>query len=382
MKRFLPIVAAILSLCLSAPVAAADSTNAVASTNQAAVEPTPAQPAPPISEPLRTDIEALIKLLQSRYVNPAQVGDVEVSRYAVQGIIAALKPGAEIVDATPEAAPTNPPPSIVHNEIIAPMIGYVRFNRVDAAALKDLDDVLEKFDKEKIDSLVLDLRFAKGGSYEEAAALAGQFLLKDRKLFAIESVQPAEKKEFLTTQPSAYIDWKLAMIVNDHTEGAAEAAAGALRDQNRALVVGRSSAGKAVVWTEEALPSGVKVRFATGKVVLTKAGDLFPKGVTVDVPVEFDPKLEREILFTLSESRKVREFVEREQTEPRLNEAALVKMYGRGPNGSTNAPPAKEEAGKAKEKADESKPPPPLPIDVPLQRAVDILKGIRILHIE
>jgi hypothetical protein len=89
-------------------------------------------------------------------------------------------------------------------------------------------------------------------------------------------------------------------------------------------------------------------------------------------------------LFELSAGKPLREFVETAQTEKRLNEATLVKMMGKG---GTNVdaesagmePAAKEEPSKADDK---TKKPPPPPTDVALQRAVDILKGIRILHLD
>jgi C-terminal processing protease CtpA/Prc len=354
--------------------AAVAETNAPASTNT----PASPQPAPPVSGALSSDVEALIQILQTKYINPAQVADVEMNKAAVQGIVAALKPGAELVSTNVPPASTNKPPA-VRSESVASLIGYVRLDKLDAATLKELDSALNKLDSEKIDSLVLDLRFTKGGTYPDATELVSKFLLKDKKLFATQSPQPANVASYATTQTSAYIDWKIAVLINGETEGASEAAAGALREQARAIIVGTTSAGKAVVWSEETLPSGTKVRIATGKVVLASGAELFPKGVTPDIPVESTLEGERKLVFELSRGKQMREFVEQPESEKRLNEAALVKMLGKG---ATNQPPESADEPEKKDDKEKEKKKTPPPIDAALQRAVDILKGIRILHLD
>jgi len=356
-----------------ATASVADETNAPA-TNIAATVSAP-EPAPPVANALATDVEALIRILQAKYVNPAQVADAEMSKAALQGIVTALTPGAELIptNAPPAAATNQPPP--VRSESVASLIGYVRLHALDGDALKELDKALAKLDAEKIDSLVIDLRFTKGGTFADATELVGRFVLKDKKLFAIESPQASLAATYTTAQSSAYIDWKLAVLVNAETAGPAEAAAAVLREQARALVVGVKSAGKAVLWSEEMLPSGQKIRIAIGKAVTANGTDLFVKGLVPDIPVEVKPETEQKIVFELSVGKKMREFVEEPEKEKRLNEAALVKMLGKG---DTNGPSETVESEKPDEKGKKAPP----PIDVALQRAVDILKGIRILHLD
>jgi hypothetical protein len=96
--------------------------------------------------------------------------------------------------------------------------------------------------------------------------------------------------------------------------------------------------------------------------------------------VSIDAKLdaERKLLFELSQGKKMQQFIETAQSEKRLNEAALVKMLGKGTNQPTDTAeeqPKKDDSSKAEKKAAP-------PIDTTLQRAVDILKGIRILHLD
>jgi C-terminal processing protease CtpA/Prc len=158
-----------------------------------------------------------------------------------------------------------------------------------------------------------------------------------------------------------------------------------LREQGRGVITGGKSAGKAVVWSEETLPSGTKARVATAKVVLASGTELFPKVINPDVPLDSKVELERKLIFELSLGKQMREFVEEEQKEKRLNEAALVKMLSKGatnePSDKTEGESKSETTGKKDESTKPEKKSPP-PMDITLQRAVDILKGIRVLHLE
>src|ERR1051325_2831229 len=111
----------------------------VAETNTAATNAMPSTlPAPPVTGALSSDVEALIQILQKKYVIPSQVAEAEMNQAAVQGIIAALGHGAELVTSnSPPSASTNAAP-LVRSETVAPLIGYARLDSLETAALQQL----------------------------------------------------------------------------------------------------------------------------------------------------------------------------------------------------------------------------------------------------
>ena len=58
------------------------------------------------------------------------------------------------------------------------------------------------------------------------------------------------------------------LLVNAQTRGSAEALAGALRAQDRGIVVGSETAGSAAAWQDVKLADGRTLRLATAKIVL------------------------------------------------------------------------------------------------------------------
>jgi hypothetical protein len=135
------------------------------------------------------------------------------------------------------------------------------------------------------------------------------------------------------------------------------------------------------------LSDGRTLRIATAKIVLPPPQDaaqpveLFPDGLTPDVAVKIDPKTERDVVLTVQTNGTLTASLQPRVNKKGLTEAQLVKVFhGQSidlepPIGivmpNTNQPSTDKE----REEEDEIQ----NVRDVVLQRAVDILKGIRVL---
>ena len=236
------------------------------------------------------------------------------------------------------------------------------------------------------DGFGLDLRFADGTNYAAAATLAGRFLREDKELFAIKTADKpavpfrADVASKPATAGAKLADAPLMILVNAQTRGAAEVLAGALRAQDRGILIGASTAGGALGWEDFPLADGRVLRVATAKIELPKGG-IFPGGVTPDVPVKIDTKAEEELVLRAATNVTLTASLKMEQAHKMMTEADLVK-YHRGeslnlPGPDTTATNKTSDAN-AKDNGKNGKEP-AVVRDVVLQRAVDILKGIRVL---
>jgi carboxyl-terminal processing protease len=100
-----------------------------------------------------------------------------------------------------------------------------------------------KLATEKIDGLVLDVRFNGGGSLIEAVALAGIFIDEGPLgMIRSKSQLPASVKDM---NRGVIYDGPLVLVVNGQSASASEFLAGAFQDYNRAVIVGSRTFGKA-----------------------------------------------------------------------------------------------------------------------------------------
>jgi C-terminal processing protease CtpA/Prc len=324
----------------------------------------------------------IIGLLKSHYVDAGRLDQKRLTDATVSGLLKALGTGAQLLSAAeakakPVAAIQSRTPAgqrLARAEVIDPKIGYLRLADVEPAAVAELDAELAKFATARVTGYVLDLRFADGTNFAAAAALAGRFLREGRELFSIQSAD----KPPVPFRCDARADAKLAeaplmILVNHNTRGAAEVLAGALRGQDRGIVIGTTTAGGALAWQDLPLSDGRVLRVATAKVALPK-GSIFPGGVTPDVPVKIDLKIERDVVLN-STNTTLTASLTAEQTHKMMTEADLVKYH----RGEAFDLPGSKSATNKTTSANGEKSRDAAVRDVVLQRAVDILKGIRVL---
>jgi len=97
--------------------------------------------------------------------------------------------------------------------------------------------------------------------------------------------------------------------------------------------------------------------------------EVFPSGIKPDIAVAIDPKTEQEAVLQLDAATRLTDTLQQRELKKGMSEADLVKSY-RGE--SVEAPPSKEAAPEDAGVAEVR--------DVVLQRAVDVLKGMRVLY--
>jgi carboxyl-terminal processing protease len=135
----------------------------------------------------------------------------------------------------------------VKSKILEDKIGYIKLSQFQEMTSSDLASAVTKMKDEKVNSLVLDLRNNPGGLLNSAIDVTSQFLPKG-KLVVYTKTRAGEKSEFFTDGES-YFSKPMIVLVNQGSASASEIVAGALKDWNRAVVLGTQTFGKGSVQT-------------------------------------------------------------------------------------------------------------------------------------
>lgn len=101
---------------------------------------------------------------------------------------------------------------------------------------KDVKKILEKFRKQKVDSLVLDLRMNGGGSLGEAIDLTGLFI--DRGPVVQIKNSLGQVQTYSDTARGVAWDGPLVVLTSKFSASASEILAGAVKDYERGIVIG------------------------------------------------------------------------------------------------------------------------------------------------
>ena len=355
-------------------------TNALAQSPTAAPSvsgaPTPGKSATPTASPSASptteqlvnslgpaDLQAVITLLKSNFTNPDATTDTELNRATVQGLTIRLSQGVMLLP-TRESVPLEVP-SAFYSEILDGHIGYMRLGSLNNANLQAMDKSLGNFAVKKVDALIVDLRASQAtDDFAMAAEFAKRFCPKGKTLFTLRKAAARQDRVFNSDRDPAFRG--LIMVLADgDTAGAAEAIAGVLRFYDKALVMGQTTAGRAVEYTDLPLPSGKLLRVAVAEMILPEGRASFPDGIKPDLPVEMSLTEKRQI-FRLSGEKGMGPFVYETQ-RPHLNEAALLA--------GTNPEVEAAEAAQQRRGRTPEKPPAHDPV---LQRALDLVTSLEI----
>src|SRR5712692_2365241 len=307
------------------------------------------------------DLKQIIPILKTNFINPAALGEIELDRATLQGLL--LRLGHGVLLLPDRAAAPMETASPFYSEILAAHIGYLRLGALTVGNLQAMDTALKNFAGQKVDAIILDLRASPPtNDFATAAEFAKRFCVKGKTLFILRKPAARQERIFSSDRDPSYQG--LMMVLTDaSTAGAAEAVAGVLRLYDKAMIIGQPTAGRAVEYSDLALPSGKILRVAVTEAVLPEGQSLFPDGVKPDLPVDMS-MVEKRQIFQLSVEKGMGPFVY-ETERPHLNEAALLA----GTNPEVDAVEA-QRRNRGREKQPTR--------DPVLQRALDLVTSLEI----
>lgn len=136
-------------------------------------------------------------------------------------------------------------------------IAYIRISHFNEQTADDLARILEELAHEakQPGGLVLDLRNNPGGLLKSAVEVSDLFLNSGTIVSANGRASDADFK-FQADKSEMLSGMSLVVLINSATASAAEIVAAALKEQDRAILVGQSSYGKGLVQTIIPLQSG------------------------------------------------------------------------------------------------------------------------------
>ena len=146
--------------------------------------------------------------------------------------------------------------------MIAPEVGYIRFDRFGATTGDEVEKALQTLKKQGMKDLILDLQSNGGGYLGAAVDVASQFL-RPGSLVVYTQGRNQPKQVLKAEGGGLFRQGRVVVLVDEFSASASEIVTGALQDHDRALVVGRRTFGKGLVQRPIDLPDGSMIRLTT-----------------------------------------------------------------------------------------------------------------------
>jgi carboxyl-terminal processing protease len=155
-------------------------------------------------------------------------------------------------------------PSVVEVEMMPGGIAYLRLVSFQKTTLPELEKALAELQAQGMRALILDLRGNPGGLFPVSVEVAERFL-PDGIIVTTQGQVAAFNRTFESHTGMAAVDVPLFVLIDGETASAAEVLSGALKDNQRAMLIGTPTYGKGTIQTVMQLTDGGGVRLTLAR---------------------------------------------------------------------------------------------------------------------
>jgi carboxyl-terminal processing protease len=226
--------------------------------------------------------------------------------------------------------------SVKDESVLGDHIAYLRVTEFKEPTAEALQKAVDNLLAQGANALILDLRNNPGGLLTSAIAVAEKFLRRGDIIVSTEGRDSRVQQVYKARGRRHYTDFPMAVLINGGSASAAEILAGALQDHKRAILIGEKTFGKGSVQSVMPLEDGSAIRLTTARYYTPNRRMIHGKGIEPDIVVPMSPDDWQAILMQKADSLP---------SETSESSAERPKVR-----------------------------------DVQLERAIDVLKGVRMFH--
>jgi len=182
-------------------------------------------------------------------------------------------------------------------------VGYVLLTKFNEPVPGELQKALKKLYDQQIEALILDLRNNPGGLLDVAIQVSNYFLDPGKIIVSVKDRNGKITDRYIS-QGNNYPKVPMAVLVNNGSASASEIVAAALKENNRAILIGQKTFGKGSVQRGFPLSNGGTV-FLTIAHYLTPSGkDIHRVGIEPNITVQEATSTTRKVeakVYTLTD---------------------------------------------------------------------------------
>jgi carboxyl-terminal processing protease len=183
-------------------------------------------------------------------------------------------------------------PAVTAHFMINKDTGYVRIDDFAEHTEEELSNSLDDMQSKGMKRLVIDLRNNPGGQLDQAIRMVNLFVKRGSMIVYTRGRVQNSDQDYRATDDGDYQQIPMMVLVNRNSASASEIVSGALQDHDRALVVGETTFGKALV------QSVYRVSHGAG-LALTTARYFTPSGRMIQRP--WDGSFDEYLTYTLKD---------------------------------------------------------------------------------
>jgi carboxyl-terminal processing protease len=172
--------------------------------------------------------------------------------------------------------------------------GYIKVTRFSESTYEEFKTVLASLKQQNMKQLVLDLRGNPGGYKDRAEKMVDELIGGEKLIVSTDGKRPEYDSKTYTKFDGQFEKGAIIVLVDEGSASASEIVAGALQDNDRALIVGRRTFGKGLVQMPIRLTDGSELRLTISR-YFTPSGRSIQKPYTLGHSEEYGKDFEHRV---------------------------------------------------------------------------------------
>lgn len=196
--------------------------------------------------------------------------------------------------------------------------GYVSVLEFDQVTVNQFERAIQSLTDQGMKGMIIDLRNNPGGMLDSAVKMA-DYILPDNldqfekgggKTVIVYTEDKNQKGDVYTAEDGHQLDLPIVILQNEDSASASEVFAGALKDYDRAAIVGTSSYGKGIVQNLIPLGDGSVIKITVAHYYTPSGFDLHGKGIAPNVEEELKEELRTQAVIAPEEDNQLLRAIE------------------------------------------------------------------------
>ena len=180
--------------------------------------------------------------------------------------------------------------SHIESKMLDNNIAYIQVLDFDGGTAKEFKENYENLKNDGATSLIIDIRGNGGGVVDEAIDML-EMICDEGSTLLIETDKNGNE-EIIKSEEKPIIDIPIVVLVNENSASASEIFAGALKDNEKATIIGTKTYGKGVIQTLLKLADGSGLKMTTEEYCTPNRNKINKIGIepniTVELPEDID----------------------------------------------------------------------------------------------
>ena len=143
--------------------------------------------------------------------------------------------------------------------------GFLKVNKFGRTTYNEFLTGMTKLMNQGAKRFIVDLRGNTGGFMEMAILMANEFLPANSPIVFTRGRNEMDNSSMFSDGTGSFRDAELVVLLDEYSASASEIFAGAMQDNDRALIVGRRSFGKGLVQRQTTMPDSSAVRLTVSR---------------------------------------------------------------------------------------------------------------------